>query len=82
MSLVGPRPIVEGELECYGAWSWAYVDAKPGITGRWQTVGRSFIRYPGRALLDADYLEHWTLQRDIAILLRTIPCVLRRDGTD
>jgi len=81
MSLVGPRPIVEGELECYGPWSWAYLEAKPGITGRWQTTGRNFIHYPGRAQLDADYLTHWSLHGDLAILLKTIPCVLRGDGT-
>jgi lipopolysaccharide/colanic/teichoic acid biosynthesis glycosyltransferase len=82
MSLVGPRPIVQGELECYGVWSWAYVEAKPGITGRWQTAGRSFIHYPERAELDADYLEHWTLHEDLRILVKTIPAVLRREGSD
>ena len=82
MSLVGPRPIVAGELESYGPWSWAYLDVKPGITGRWQTLGRSYIHYPERAELDAHYLEHWTLHGDLGILLKTIPCVLRRNGSD
>jgi lipopolysaccharide/colanic/teichoic acid biosynthesis glycosyltransferase len=80
MSLVGPRPVVRGELECYGQLAWAYLDAKPGITGRWQTDGRSGVRYPERARLDAEYLDSWTLRGDVVLLLRTVPRVLRRQG--
>jgi lipopolysaccharide/colanic/teichoic acid biosynthesis glycosyltransferase len=81
MSLVGPRPIVAGELECYGSLANAYLGARPGITGRWQCEGRNHIRYPERAMLDADYVETWSLWRDVVILLKTIPCVLRRHGS-
>jgi lipopolysaccharide/colanic/teichoic acid biosynthesis glycosyltransferase len=80
MSLVGPRPIVRGELECYGPLASAYLDAKPGITGRWQTDGRSHVRYPERARLDSEYLEEWTLRGDVVILLKTVPRVVRRQG--
>ena len=52
-----------GELECYGPHAWAYLDVKPGITGRWQTDGRNHIRYPERAELDADYVENWSLRQ-------------------
>jgi exopolysaccharide production protein ExoY len=80
MSLVGPRPIVAGELECYGPYSTIYLDVKPGITGRWQIDGRNQIRYPQRARLDADYVTNWSLGQDVAILLKTVPAVLRRRG--
>ena len=80
MSLVGPRPIVVGELECYGQHAWAYLGVKPGITGRWQTDGRNHVRYPERAQLDADYVATWSLRQDVVILLKTVPRVLRRHG--
>ncbi len=79
-SLVGPRPIVAADLRCYGAKAYAYLEARPGITGRWQTAGRNHVRYPDRAQLDAQYLDNWTLSADLVILLRTIPAVIRRIG--
>ena len=81
MSLVGPRPIVADELACYGPWAWGYLVAKPGITGRWQTAGRNHVRYPERAENDADYLTTWSLWSDVVILLKTVPTVLRRRGS-
>lgn len=80
MSLVGPRPVVPEELACYGPLQPAYLAAKPGITGPWQCGGRNTIKYPLRAHLDADYLATWSFGRDLVILARTVPAVLRRDG--
>ncbi len=80
MSLVGPRPIVAGELECYGPHGWAYLGVRPGITGHWQTNGRNHVRYPERAALDADYVARWSLGRDVLILLKTVPRVVRGHG--
>lgn len=80
MSLVGPRPIMALELECYGPWAWTYLASKPGITGRWQSDGRNHVRYPQRAEHDAEYLRNWTLAGDVWILLKTIPAVIRRHG--
>jgi len=80
MSLVGPRPIVADELQQYGLWAGAYVIVRPGITGRWQTEGRNEIRYPERAMIDAEYVESWRLRSDVMILAKTLPCVLRRSG--
>ena len=82
MSLVGPRPVVPAELERYGPWRDAYLAVRPGITGRWQINGRNQVRYPERAILDAEYLESWTFSTDITILLKTIPSVIRRHGSD
>ncbi len=80
MSLVGPRPVEPDQLPDYGRWAGAYLAMKPGLTGRWQTAGRSDIHFPERAIIDADYLESWSLGQDAKILLKTIPCVLRRSG--
>jgi len=81
MSLVGPRPVVPSELALYGPWADAYLAAVPGITGPWQVNGRNHIRYPQRAILDAEYIERWTFRSDLAIIAKTIPRVLRRDGS-
>jgi exopolysaccharide production protein ExoY len=81
MSLVGPRPVVVAELDRYGSLAWAYLELRPGITGRWQTDGRNDIRYPERAELDAEYLLNWRFRLDLSIVARTVPSVIRRRGT-
>ncbi|BBA44172.1 MULTISPECIES: sugar transferase [Burkholderia] len=80
MSLVGPRPIVEAELERYGADVRYYLMAKPGMTGLWQVSGRNDIDYSTRVSLDVSYVREWSLRRDIGILFRTINVVLRGSG--
>jgi len=76
MSLVGPRPIVAEELALYGRHRGAYLEPRPGLTGRWQVESRSSINYLGRAKLDAAYLENWSLRGDVSLLLRTLPTVV------
>ncbi|MGE6472531.1 undecaprenyl-phosphate galactose phosphotransferase WbaP [Serratia proteamaculans] len=80
MSLVGPRPIVEAELERYAGDVDYYLMAKPGMTGLWQVSGRNDIDYDTRVYFDAWYVKNWALWNDIAILFKTINVVLRRDG--
>ncbi|HKT65159.1 MAG TPA: sugar transferase [Burkholderia sp.] len=80
MSLVGPRPIVEAELERYGADVRYYLMAKPGMTGLWQVSGRNDTDYSTRVLLDVSYVREWSLRRDIGILFRTINVVVRGSG--
>ncbi|MFQ5746594.1 MAG: sugar transferase [Gemmatimonadota bacterium] len=80
MSLVGPRPIVPGEIDHYGEEARVFLAVKPGLTGHWQTNGRSEVGYPERAKLDIDYITHWTLGMDLRILAQTLPAVLRRNG--
>ncbi len=81
MSLVGPRPIVESELEThYGESAHFYLQTRPGITGLWQVSGRSSTTYGRRVHLDVWYVRNWSTWYDIAILLRTIPAVLARRG--
>lgn len=80
MSLVGPRPIIEPELQRYGDEAGYYLGVRPGITGLWQISGRSNTDYSARVNLDVWYVRNWSLWYDIAILLRTVGVVLRRDG--
>lgn len=79
MSLVGPRPIVEAELEKYGA-QFVFSQAKPGMTGLWQVSGRNQTTYEERIALDAYYVENWSFKLDVLILLKTVMVVLRREG--
>ncbi|MDP8609464.1 undecaprenyl-phosphate galactose phosphotransferase WbaP, partial [Serratia marcescens] len=80
MSLVGPRPIIEAELERYAGDVDYYYMAKPGMTGLWQVSGRNDIDYDTRVYFDAWYVKNWALWNDIAILFKTINVVLKRDG--
>jgi Undecaprenyl-phosphate galactose phosphotransferase, WbaP/exopolysaccharide biosynthesis polyprenyl glycosylphosphotransferase len=80
MSLVGPRPLLERELSRYGRGFTLYQQVYPGITGLWQTSGRSETSFAQRAALDAWYVKNWSLWYDIVILLRTIKVLLHRTG--
>ena len=80
MSMVGPRPIVAAEVEKYGRFFELYCRVKPGVTGLWQVSGRSKLSYQERVELDADYVERWSLLRDLWILLATFKSVVNRDG--
>jgi lipopolysaccharide/colanic/teichoic acid biosynthesis glycosyltransferase len=80
MSLVGPRPIVHEEIEKYGLDYVYYASVKPGITGLWQTSGRSTLSYDQRVALDRFYVENWSFWFELKILARTIRAVARSDG--
>jgi len=80
MSLVGPRPLLEREVDRYGPNIHLYKQARPGITGIWQISGRSKTKFSDRSNLDAWYIRNWSLWYDFYILLRTAVVVLKRDG--
>ena len=80
MSLVGPRPIVEREVELYGDSIAQYYATRPGLTGLWQVSGRSNTTYARRVQLDVWYVNNWTFWSDIIVLLKTIPVVVGRQG--
>jgi exopolysaccharide biosynthesis polyprenyl glycosylphosphotransferase len=80
MSLVGPRPIVVDELRHYDKEEPLFLSLKPGITGAWQVNGRSSVAYPARASLELEYVQTWSLGKDLSILARTIPAVLTQRG--
>jgi exopolysaccharide biosynthesis polyprenyl glycosylphosphotransferase len=81
MSLVGPRPFFESDLEDYEAHHFRRLGAKPGITGLWQVSGRSHVvDFEEVVRLDREYIEHWSIWLDISIMLRTVPAVFGRNG--
>jgi lipopolysaccharide/colanic/teichoic acid biosynthesis glycosyltransferase len=81
MSLVGPRPIVRGEIIRYGTYFEDYASARPGLTGLWQVSGRSDVDYDKRVALDRSYVMGWSLSGDLMILLRTVKVVFSRVGS-
>ncbi len=80
MSLVGPRPIVESEVPLYGEHIAHYYAIRPGMTGLWQISGRSSTSYARRVQLDVWYVNNWSVWNDLAVLLKTIPVVIGREG--
>jgi len=80
MSLVGPRPITQKELERYGPVGQTYMSMRPGITGLWQVAGRSRVDFAKRVELDAMYVRQWSLTLDLVILVKTPAVVLSRRG--
>jgi lipopolysaccharide/colanic/teichoic acid biosynthesis glycosyltransferase len=72
MSLVGPRPPIAYEVECYDIWHRRRIlEMKPGITGLWQVTGRSRTTFDELVRLDLRYTREWSLWLDIKILLMT-----------
>ncbi len=81
MSLVGPRPVIQEELDkYYGETAKLYYTVKPGITGLWQVSGRSDLGYNERVALDAVYIQNRSIIGDILILWKTIGVVLMKKG--
>ena len=81
MSLVGTRPPTVDEWERYKYHHRARLAFKPGITGLWQTSGRSNITdFEKIVKLDTDYIQHWSMGMDIRILIKTIKAVGDKDG--
>ena len=81
MSLVGPRPIVQNEIEKYRPVFSLYLRVRPGLTGLWQVSGRNNTTYDARVRLDTYYVRNWSLWLDYFILLRTIRTVVLREGS-
>ncbi len=81
MSLVGPRPPLLPEVALYEEHHYARFDVKPGITGPWQVGGRNRVTdFEEVVALESEYIRNWSLLRDLAILVRTVPAVLRMRG--
>jgi lipopolysaccharide/colanic/teichoic acid biosynthesis glycosyltransferase len=80
MSLVGPRPTLQGQVEQYTERQRGRLAVKPGITGWAQINGRASLPWPERIELDLWYVEHRSLALDMRILSRTLGQVLRGHG--
>lgn len=80
MSLIGPRPLVEGELDEHNGDHVLYESVKPGITGWWACNGRSATTYKKRLELEYYYIKNMSLFLDIKCILKTITAVLFERG--
>ena len=76
MSVVGPRPIVDKEIQRYGPFMDEVLAVRPGLTGLWQVSGRNNLSYPKRVRLDVAYARGRSLRLDLAIILRTFGVLL------
>jgi undecaprenyl-phosphate galactose phosphotransferase len=80
MSIVGPRPCMEGQEDFYAEDFSCYESVRPGITGPWQVSGRNQLTFKERVNLEAWYARNWSLWLDIVIMLKTVPTLLlKRD---
>ena len=80
MSLVGPRPILEEQIDIYGSTYNLYITTSPGITGMWQISGRNHTTFKERAKWDKFYINNLSIFLDVYILIRTIWVVICCDG--
>ncbi len=80
MSLVGPRAVVDDEIEKFGKQKDKVLSVKPGITGNWAVNGRSDTTYEERVALEAEYVDKFSIWFDIKILLKTFSAVLKKEG--
>ncbi|HEX7135016.1 MAG TPA: sugar transferase [Iamia sp.] len=80
MSLVGPRPALPHETEAWDPLLTQRLRVTPGITGMWQVNGRSESSFEDYTRLDLYYVDNWSLLIDLAILAKTVPVVLLRQG--
>ncbi len=80
MSVVGPRPIVEKEIEKYGAYFDKVFSVKGGLTGYWQANGRSDTTYDERVMMDVYYVDNRSFLMDLKIIFQTIVSVIKKKG--
>ncbi|HOO74478.1 MAG TPA: sugar transferase [Tepiditoga sp.] len=80
MSIVGPRPYLHREINDMDSYYQSIIKVKPGLSGPWQTSGRSDIVFKERLKLDEYYVRNWNFWYDLIIVLKTIKVVLDKKG--
>jgi len=80
MSLVGPRPPIQYEVDKYPAEAFRRFAVRPGLTGLWQVRGRSLLSFQEMVALDAEYVDRRSLGLNLKILLLTLPTVIHGKG--
>ena len=80
MSLVGPRAVIDGEIEKFGEHKEEVLSVKPGITGYWAANGRSNISYDERVEMETYYANNISILLDIQILFKTVISVIKKEG--
>ena len=80
MSFVGPRPVVEKEVEEYGTNKDKFLSVRPGLTGYWQVNGRSNTTYEERMKMELYYVDNCSMCLDIRIFFKTFITVFKKEG--
>lgn len=81
MSLVGPRPPLQSEVDTYDKWHFLRFATLPGLTGMWQVSGRSDITNFDMVIkLDYEYISNWSFKLDLYLIFKTIPIVIIGKG--
>ena len=82
MSLVGPRPPIQYEVDAYPARAFRRFAVRPGVTGLWQVSGRSLVTFKEMIDLDTEYVERRSLLLNLKIIILTVPTVLGAKGAE
>lgn len=80
MSLIGPRPVVDKEIEKYGMLKNIFLSVTPGLTGYWACNGRSCTNYDERIKLELFYVYNFCFKLDLKIFFKTIKSVITKEG--
>jgi exopolysaccharide production protein ExoY len=81
LSVVGPRPVTEEEIQKYfGSKASKILSVRPGLTGIWQTSGRSLLTFEERIRLEESYIDRQSLTLDLRIICKTIPAMFFTKG--
>lgn len=80
LSIIGPRPVIEEELEKYGESKEKFLSVTPGLTGYWQANGRSSTTYEQRMEMELYYIDHISPKLDFKIFFKTIESVIKKEG--
>ena len=80
LSIIGPRPVVEEELEKYGSNKNKFLSITPGLTGFWQANGRSDTTYEQRMQMELYYVDNCNFKLDCQIFFKTFSAVLKKEG--
>ena len=80
MSIIGPRPVVDGEIEKYGENRNKFLSVRPGLTGYWAANGRSDTTYAERIEMELYYVDNISFKLDLKIFFKTILSVIKKEG--
>lgn len=80
LSIIGPRPVVQDELEKYGPNAQKFLSVTPGLTGYWAANGRSCTSYEQRMEMELFYVDNLSFKMDVKVFFKTIEAVIKRKG--
>lgn len=80
LSIIGPRPVIDEELEKYGENREKFLSLTPGLTGYWQANGRSDTTYKKRMQMELYYIDHVSAKLDLQIFFKTFITVFKKEG--